>query len=77
MSEFIFNDTSQEALVVIPILEDELLEINENFRVEIVVIGNDSTNCLLVQPSAVDVVIIDNDSKNLSYLFLYLLDTYF
>ena len=57
--------------MTIPILDDDLLEINEIFRVEIMAIGNDSMNCTLVQPNVVDVSIIDNDCKILSKTLLF------
>ena len=55
--------------MTIPILDDDLLEINESFRVEIMAIGNDSINCILLQPNIVDVSVIDNNCKILPLTF--------
>ena len=68
MSDLMFNNTSQNATLTITILEDNLLEVNETFKVDIGVIGKDSSNCLLVQPCSVDISILDNDGNSYSII---------
>ena len=62
VSKLIFNDTAA-VTVAIEILNDKLLEVNETFRVDLSIIGNDSRNCILVQPNSVVVLILDNDCE--------------
>ena len=60
LTDLTFNDTSQNATVTITILDDDILEVDEMFRVEIT---SNSSNCLLLQPNFVDITIKDNDCE--------------
>ena len=54
------NDTGT-VTVAIEILNDNVTEVNETFRVDLSIIGNNSDNCVLLQPNSVEVLILDND----------------
>ena len=68
--DFIFTNTSQPALVTVPIMEDGILELNETFRAEISLVEDDESNCVLLQPVIVEVTILDNDSKCIFFSFI-------
>ena len=61
--EFILTNASQQAVAVISIVNDSLLEINETFRAEISLVLMEDRNCVLLLPSAADVTILDYDSE--------------
>ena len=60
---FIFNNISQQASVMVPIMEDALLEANETFKAEINLVRMEDSNCILLEPSIADITILDNDSE--------------
>lgn len=61
--EFILTNTSQQAVAVISIVDDNLLEIDETFRAEISLVLMEDQHCVVLLPSAADVTILDNDSE--------------
>ena len=54
---------SQPASVMIPIIDDDILELNETFRVEIGILNDEDRTCVTLQPNVVDIIIVDNDSE--------------
>ena len=54
---------SQPASVMIPIIDDNVLELNETFRVEIGILNDEDRTCVTLQPNVVDIIIVDNDSE--------------
>ena len=55
---------SQPALVMIPIIvDDNILESNETFQVEIGILNTEDRKCVALQPNVVDITIMDDDSK--------------
>ena len=58
-------NTSQQASVIITILDDNVFEADKSFQIEIHLIlrSEDRNSCVILQPSAVDITILDNDSE--------------
>lgn len=56
------TNSSQQASVTVPVMDDNQLEINETFRADISVTQKSSKNCIVLQPGTADVTIVDNDS---------------
>ena len=55
---------SQPALVMIPIIvDDDILESNETFQMEIGILNTEDRKCVALQPNVVDITIMDDDSK--------------
>ena len=54
---------SQPASVMIPIMDDNVLELNETFQVEIGILNDEDRTCVILQPNVVNVVIVDDDSE--------------
>ena len=54
---------SQPASVMIPIIDDNVLELNETFRVEIGILNDEDRTCVTLQPNVVDIIIVDDDSE--------------
>ena len=61
--EYVLTNTSQQAVAVISIVNDNHLEIDEKFRAEISLVLMEDRNCVLLLPNAADVTILDNDSE--------------
>ena len=59
----ILVNTSQSAALTIQIVDDDLLELNETFQVEIGLLDLEDSNCVILQPNVANVTILDNDSK--------------
>ena len=72
LPDLTFNDTSQNATVTLKILDDNLLEVDEMFRVEI---SSNSSNCVVLQPNFVDIVIKDNDCE-FQYMIVIFINIY-
>ena len=60
-------NTSQSAALRIQIVDDDLLELNETFQVEIGFLDVKDSNCVILQPNVSNVTILDNDSKHNYY----------
>ena len=58
----IYVNTSQPASVTVKIMDDSVLEPDETFQIKISLLGSDR-NCVILQPSVIDITIIDNDSE--------------
>ena len=57
-------NTSQQASVIITILDDDVFEANKSFHIEIHLLRSEDRNsCVILQPSVVDITILDNDSE--------------
>ena len=54
---------SQPESVMIPIIDDNVLELNETFRVEIGILNDEDRTCVTLQPNVVNVIIVDDDSE--------------
>ena len=54
---------SQSESVMIPIIDDNVLELNETFQVEIGILNNEDRTCVTLQPNVVNVIIVDDDSE--------------
>ena len=54
---------SQPASVMIPIIDDNVLELNETFQVEIGILNDEDRTCVTLQPNVVNVIIVDDDSE--------------
>ena len=54
---------SQPASVMIPIVHDNVLELNETFQVEIDILNDEDRTCVALQPNVVNVIIVDDDSE--------------
>ena len=61
--ELILTNTSQQAVAVVSIVDDNLLEINETFRAEISLVLMEDRHCVVLLPSTADVTVLDNDSE--------------
>lgn len=62
---------SQPALVMIPIIvDDDILESNEMFQVEIGILNTEDSKCVALQPNVVGITIMDDDSE-LSKIWYY------
>ena len=60
----IYVSDSQPALVMIPIIvDDNILESNETFQVEIGILNTEDRKCIALQPNVVDITIMDDDSE--------------
>ena len=57
-------NTTEPASVIIPIVNDSITELDEIFQVEISLHDSEDTNCILLQPSVVNVTIMDDDSES-------------
>ena len=54
---------SHPASVMIPIIDNNVLELNEAFQVEIGILNNEDRIRVALQPNVVDVIIVDEDSE--------------
>lgn len=63
LEETIYANTTQPASVIIPIVDDNVLELNEIFQAEISIQNSEDRNCVVLQPNAVDITIMNNDSE--------------
>ena len=61
--ELILMNNSQQAVAVVSILDDNLLEIDETFRAEICLAHLEDRHCVVLLPSTADVTVLDNDSE--------------
>ena len=59
----IYANTTQPASVIVPIVDDNVLELNEIFRADITLQNSEDRNCVVLQPNAVDITIMNNDSE--------------
>ena len=57
-------NTTQPASVIIPIVDDDVLELDETFQAEISLQNSEDRNCVILQPNVVDITILDNDSES-------------
>lgn len=68
-----YNETNMEgtinvnaarpALMTLLIVDDDVLELDETFQVEISLQNSEDENCIILQPNVVDITIMDNDSE--------------
>lgn len=63
LERIIFVSESQPASVMIPIVDDNVLELNETFQVEIGILNDEDRACVALQPNVVNVIIVDDDSE--------------
>ena len=56
-------NTSQPASVTVLIVDDDVLEPDEAFQVEIRLQRSEDRNCVILQPSIVEITTLDNDSE--------------
>ena len=58
-------NATQPASVIIPtIVDDNLLELDEIFQVEIGLQNSEDRNCIILQPNVVDITIMDDDCES-------------
>ena len=57
-------NTTQPASVSIMIVDDDVLELDESFQVEISLWNSEDRNCLILQPNVIGITIVDNDSES-------------
>ena len=60
----IYVNATQPASVIIPIVDDKVLELDETFQVEISLQNSEDRNCVILQPNVVDITILDDDSES-------------
>ena len=58
------NESQPASSVMILIVHDNVLELNEIFRVEIGILDNEDRTCVTLQPNVVEVIIVDDDSES-------------
>ena len=63
LERIIYVSESQPASVMIPIIDDDILELNETFQVEIGILNDEDRTCVTLQPNVVNVIIVDDDSE--------------
>ena len=54
--------TSQPASVTVLIVDNDVFELDEVFQIEIFLPESEDRNCVILQPSVVEITILDNDS---------------
>ena len=58
------NESQPASSVMILIVHDNVLELNETFRIEIGILDNEDRTCVTLQPNVVEVIIVDDDSES-------------
>ena len=58
-----FNLSRESYVVVIPVVDDGLLEANETFTAAINLTTMEDSNCVVLVPNTVKITILDNDSE--------------
>lgn len=54
---------TSESSVIIPIVDDIILELDEIFQAEIGLQNSEDRNCVILQPKMVNITIMDDDSE--------------
>lgn len=57
------DNASQQVNVNVSIFGDDLLEMNETFRAQIILVNVEDSNCVLLQPAVANVTILDDDRE--------------
>ena len=61
----VYVNAAQPALVIVPIIvDDNLLELDEIFQVEIDLQNSEDRNCVILQPNVGDITIMDDDYES-------------
>ena len=65
-----FNLSRESYQVVVPLVDDELLEANETFTAAISLTQTEDRSCVVLRPNTVEITLLDNDSET-SFLLMY------
>lgn len=63
LEETIYVNASQPTSVMIPIVDNDILESDKTFQVEIGLQNSEDRNCVIVQPNVFDIMILDDDCE--------------
>ena len=58
-----FDLTNESYTVVIPVVDDGLLETDEVFRAALNLTMMEDSNCVVLAPNTVEIIILDNESE--------------
>ena len=70
-SEIFLNLSHGSYPVVLPLMDDDLLEANETFIATINLTRMEDRNCVVLVPDTVEITIVDDDSETLLYFFAW------
>ena len=54
--------TSQPASVTVMIVDDDVFKSEEVFQIQVFLPASEDRNCVILQPSVIEITILDNDS---------------